>query len=202
MRRRTTGGAVVVAISLSVFAYAQEGKPVYIRDNDGRLVQAARVLNPGDVPPKSALYGITVVDSAEGNSAVVSATSRGSLLQVGDRIDEVQLAGMKDRERNVNPGYFKYQVWTVSDFYRLAAQCVETCLVRLRTLENMKYNYVRADGGAQTTLVGPRSFAYLPVGTGAGFGQELDETSGGVAKYVDLRTGERFGPPASVVFGR
>jgi hypothetical protein len=44
-------------------------------------------------------------------------------------------------------------------------------------------------------------FGYLPVGTGKGFGVELDEESGAVAKYVDLRTGERFGPPASAVFG-
>jgi hypothetical protein len=40
-------------------------------------------------------------------------------------------------------------------------------------------------------------FGYLPVGTGNGFGVALDETSGAVANYVDLRTGDRFGPPAS-----
>ena len=149
-------------------------------------------MNPGDVPRASALYGITVVESAEGNSAIVSVTGPGSLLQVGDRIDEVQLPGIKDRERQVNPGYWTYQVWTVSDFYRLAAQCVETCLVRLRSVESRRY-------GPWTD---PRAFAYLPVGTGAGFGVELDEQSGAVAKYVDLRTGERFAPPASVGFAR
>lgn len=45
-------------------------------------------------------------------------------------------------------------------------------------------------------------FGYLPVGTGEGFGVELDETSGAVAYYVDIRTGERFGPPASAVLVR
>jgi hypothetical protein len=193
MALRTTGGAVVVTIILSAFAHAQDGKPVYIRNNDGMLVRAPRLLNPGDVPSTSALYGITVVESAEGNSAIVSATSRGSLLQVGDRIDEVQLPGVKDRERHgMNSNYWTYQVWTASDFYRLAAQCVETCLVRLRTIESTRYEH----------WTGPRAFAYLPVGTGKGFGAELDEASGTVAKYVDLRTGERFSPPSSVVFGR
>jgi hypothetical protein len=193
MQRRTTGGAVVVAITLAAVAHAQQANPVYIRNNDGMLVPAARVLNPGDVPTTSALYGITVVESAEGNSAIVSATSPGSLLRVGDRIDEVQLPGIKDRERHgSNSNYWTYQVWNVSDFYRLAARCVATCLVRLRTVESTKYEH----------WAGPRAFAYLPVGTGVGFGQELDEASGIVAKYVDLRTGERFGPPVSVVFGR
>jgi len=157
------------------------------------LVSAPRLLNPGDVPPTSALYGITVVESAEGNSAIVSATRPGSLLQVGDRIDEVQLPGIKNRERHgMNSGYWPYQVWSASDFYRLAARCVETCLVRLRSVESVRYTY----------WTGPRAFAYLPVGTGAGFGVELDEESGTVAKYVDLRTGERFSPPSSLVFGR
>jgi len=193
MRLRTTGGAVVVAITLSALAHAQEGNPVYIRNNEGRLVQAPRLLNPADVPRTSALYGITVVESLEGNSAIVSATSPGSLLRIGDRIDEVQLPGIKDRERHgTNSGYWTYQVWTASDFYRLAARCVESCLVRLRTVESTKYEH----------WAGPRAFAYLPVGTGAGFGVELDEQSGAAAKYVDLKTAERFGPPASVVFGR
>jgi len=192
MRRRIIGGVVVAAIAMSALAHAQQANPVYIRNNDGMLVPAPRVLNAGDVPQTSALYGITVVESLEGNSAIVS-KSPNSLLQVGDRIDEVQLPGIKDRERHgLNSNYWTYQVWNVSDFYRLAAQCVETCLVRLRTVESTR-------NGLWT---GPRAFAYLPVGTGAGFGQELDETSGTVAKYVDLRTGERFGPPASVVFGR
>jgi hypothetical protein len=182
-----------VAVTLSAFAQAQQGKQVYIRNNDGMLVPAPRVLNPGDVPQTSALYRITVTESLEGNSAIVSAVSPGSLLQIGDRIDEVQLPGIKDRERHgLNSNYWPYQVWNVSDFYRLAAQCVDTCLVRLRTVESTR-------NGPWT---GPRAFAYLPIGTGAGFGQELDETSGSVAKYVDLRTGERFGPPAAVVFGR
>ena len=193
MRQRVIGGAVMAAIAMCALAHAQQGNPVYVRNNDGMLVPAPRVLNPGDVPPTSALYGITVAESLEGNSAIVSAVSPGSLVQIGDRIDEVQLPGIKDRERQfLHSNYWTYQVWTVSDFYRLAAQCVETCLVRLRTVESTK-------NGPWT---GPRAFAYLPVGTGAGFGQELDETSGRVAKYVDLRTGERFGPPASVVFGR
>jgi len=183
----------MAAIAMCALAHAQQPNPVYIRNNDGMLVPASRVLNPGDVPPTSALYGITVVQSLEGNSAIVSAKSPGSLLQVGDRIDEVQLPGIKDRERHgLNSNYWTYQVWTVSDFYRLAAQCVETCLVRLRTLESTRYEH----------WTGPRAFAYLPVGTGKGFGQELDEKSGSAANYVDLRTGERFGPPASIVFGR
>lgn len=191
MGLRTTGGAVIVALSLSTITHAQQG-PVYVHDNDGRLVQVPRALNSADVPRTSALYGITVVETAEGNSAIVSATSPDSLLHVGNRIDEVQLPGTKNRERQVNPGYWPYQVWTASDFYRLAAQCVEACLVRLRTTESTRYDH----------WTGPRAFAYLPVGTGAGFGAELDEASGNVAAYVDLRTGQRFGPPASFVFGR
>jgi hypothetical protein len=154
---------------------------------------AARVLKPSDVPSASALYGITVVDSPDGKSVIVSAASAGSLLRIGDRVDEVQLPGIKDRERHVNPGYWPYQVWTASDFYRLAAKCVDTCLVRLRSIENLPYS---------RPISGPRVFAYVPVGTGAGFGAELDETNGSVAAYVDLRTGERFGPAASAVFGR
>ena len=193
MRLRTTGGALIVAVTLAALTQAQQNNPVYIRNNDGRLVPAPRVLNPGDVPSTSALYGVTVVESAEGNSAIVSATSPGSLLQTGDRIDEVQLPGIKDRERHgINSGYWPYQVWTTSDFYRLAAQCVETCLVRLRTIENTRYEH----------WAGPRAFGYLPVGTGAGFGVELDQERRAVANYVDLRTGDRFGPSASVVFGR
>ena len=193
MRLRMTGLAAVVAITLSALTQAQQSGPVDIRDNDGRLVVAPRVLNPGDVPPASTLYGITIVDAPNGKSVIVSATPTGSLLQVGDRVDEIQLPGIKDRQRHVNPGYWPYQVWTASDFYRLAAKCTETCLVRLRSVEELadsRYNNA------------PRVFAYLPVGTGVGFGAELDEDSGAVAKYVDLRTGERFGPPASVVFGR
>ena len=190
MRLGTAGGAVVVAITLSALAQAQQ---VDIRDDAGRLVTAARALNPTDVPRTSALYGITVVDAQDGKSVVVSAIGTGSLLHVGDRVDEVQLPGIKDRIRHVNPGYWPYQVWTPSDFYRLASKCVKACLVRLRSLENLRDSrYSNA----------PRVFAYLPVGTGGGFGAELDETNGNVAAYVDLHTGERFGPSASMVFGR
>jgi hypothetical protein len=193
MRLRMTGVAAVVSMTLSALIQAQQGGPVDIRDNDGRLIVAPRVLNPGDVPPASILYGITTADAPDGKSVIVRATPTGSLLQVGDRVDEIQLPGIKDRQRNVNPGYWPYQVWNASDFYRLAAKCTETCLVRLRSVEDL------ADSRYSNA---PRVFAYLPVGTGAGFGVELDEDSGAVAKYVDLRTGERFGPPASAVFGR
>jgi hypothetical protein len=190
MRLGTAFGTMVVATALPALTLAQQ---VDIRDNDGRLVTAARLLNPNDVPPTSALYGITVVDSLEGKSVIVRATSGPSLFQVGDRVDEVQLPSIKDRQRHVNPGYWPYQVWTASDFYRLAAKCVDTCLVRLRSIESLP---------TPGRIGDPRLFAYLPVGTGAGFGVELDETSGSAANYVDLRTGERFGPPASAVFGR
>ena len=188
---RMAVAAVVVAITSS--AQAQQRDPVDVRDSDGRLVTAARQLNPADVPSSSALYGITVVDSPDGKSVIVRATSGPSALQVGDRVDEVQLPGIKDRQRHVNPGYWPYQVWTASDFYRLATKCADACLVRLRAVEDLPDSrYSNA----------PRLFGYVPAGSGAGFGVELDETSGNVAHYVDLRTGERFGPPASVVFGR
>ena len=122
MRLQRTGTAVLAATALSALVHAQDGNPVYIRNNDGQLMQAARVLNPADVPRTSALYGVTVIESAEGNSAIVSAATPGSLLRVGDRIDEVQLPGIANRERHgSNSGYWTYQVWTVSDFYRLAA---------------------------------------------------------------------------------
>jgi len=156
---------------------------------------ASRALNPADVPPNAALYGITVIESPEGRGVIVSALTGASLLRVGDRVDEIQLPGVKDRERNANPGYWPYQVLTPSDFYRLAAKCLDACLVRLRGIESTRF-------GVSQTISGPRVFGYLPVGSGAGFGMELDEASGNVADYVDLRTGDRFAPPASVVFGR
>jgi len=152
-------------------------------------------LTPADVAPNSALYGITVAESPEGRGVIVIALSASSLLQIGDRVDEIQLPGVKDRERNANPGYWPYQVLTPSDFYRLAAKCLDACLVRLRGIESTRF-------GTSQTISGPRVFGYLPVGTGAGFGAELDETKGNVAADVDLRTGERFGPPASTVFRR
>jgi hypothetical protein len=192
---RLLSTTVVVLVALSVIADAQQPTPVAIRDDNGRWSMAARLLNPADVPMSSALHGITVIDSPEGRGTIVTAASASSLLRVGDRVDEIQLPGVKDRERQVNPGYWPYQVWTASDFYRLAAKCLDACLVRLRGVESTRF-------GLSQTLSGPRVFAYLPVGTGAGFGVELEEESGTVAKYVDLRTGERFGPPASVVFGR
>jgi len=193
MRLLRTTGAVIV--TLSTFTLAQQSTPVAIRDDTGRWVMAVRPLNPADVPTNSALYGITVVDAPEGKGTIVTATGAEALLRVGDRVDEIQLPGIKDRQRNANPGYWAYQVWTASDFYRLAAKCVDVCLVRLRGVESTRF-------GLSQTISGPRVFAYMPVGTGAGFGMELDEASGAVADYVDLRTGERFGPPASVVFDR
>jgi hypothetical protein len=182
-----------MAITLSTLALAQQGSLVAIRGDDGRFVMADRVLNPTDVPPASPLYGIAVVDAPDGKSVIVRATSGPSPLQVGDRVDEIQLPGINDRQRHVNPGYWNYQVWTASDFYRLATTCVDACLVRLRAIENLpESRYSNA----------PRLFGYVPVGSGAGFGVELDETSGHETNFVDLRTGERFGPPASMVFGR
>jgi hypothetical protein len=195
MRVRTAATAVMLTVTLSALAFAQQHKQVAIRADDGRWVMASRALNPADVPPNAPLYGIAVIESPEGRGVIVSALSGSSLLRIGDRIDEIQLPGIKDRERNANPGYWPYQVLTPSDFYRLAAKCVESCLVRLRGIESTRF-------GLSQTLSGPRVFGYLPVGTGAGFGVELDDDSGAVATYVDLRSGERFGPPASVAFGR
>ena len=186
MRLRTTGLIAVAVLTLSALAHAQQ---VAIRADDGRWIMADRALNPTDVPHNSALYGITVVGSPEGRGVIVSALAGGSLLKIGDRLDEVQLPGVKDRERQASIGYWPYQVWTPSDFYRLAAKCLEACLVRLRGVESTRF-------GLSQTISGPRVFGYLPVGTGTGFGVKLDETSGNVAQYVDLRTGERFGPPA------
>ena len=176
--------AVLMSLALSALVHAQQ---VAIRGDDGRFVMAARLLNPTDVPPTSALHGISVVDAQDGKSVVVSATSEPSLLHTGDQVDEIQLPGIKDRERTVNPSYWPYQVWTASDFYRLAAKCVEVCLVRLRSADNLpESRYSNA----------PRVFGYLPVGAGQGFGVELDEANGTATRYVDLRTGERFSPPA------
>jgi hypothetical protein len=187
MRRQTAGAAVVAAITLSALAHAQQGGSVTARADNGRWTTVERAATPADVPPASALFGIVVSNGPEGRSAIVTATpSKGSPLQIGDRIDEVQLPGVVARQRQTNPGYWSYQVWTPADFYRLAMHCLDGCLVRLRTAESTPW---------------PRVFAYLPVGDPA-FTPARDETSQRILAYVDARTGERFGPPASAVFGR
>ena len=184
MRLRTASGAVVVAITLSAPAHTQESRPVVVRADNGRWTTAERTLSPADVPPTSALFGIVVTNGPEGRSAIVTAIgSKSSPLRIGDRIDEVQLPGVVNRQGQTNPGYWSYQVWTSADFYRLAVQCLNGCLVRLRTAESTPW---------------PRVFAYLPVGDPA-FTAARDETSGRIQAYVDPRTGERFGPPASLV---
>ena len=183
MRLRTASTAMVVALALSALAHAQQGSQVVVRADDGRWTTANRASNPADVPPVSALFGIIVTDAPEGRSAIVSAVREGrSPLRVGDRIDEVQLPGVVDRQRQASPGYWPYQVWTPADFYRLAAKCLHGCLVRLRNEENTKW---------------PRVFAYLPVGNEAAFIAAREEATGHILAYVDLRTGERFAPPAS-----
>ncbi len=50
-------------------------------------------------------------------------------------------------------------------------------------------------------MSGPRVFAYLPIGPATEFVAAQDG-DGSVAAYVDVRTGEKFGPTASAVFGR
>ncbi len=185
--------ASLVAISFSALAVAQE--PVTIRRDDGRWGTADRAWALEDVPASSPLYGIRVTDSPDHRSVIVEAgTDRRSPLLLGDRLDEVQLPGILDRERQANPGYWPYQVWNASDFYRLAAQCLAGCLVRLRGAESTTY------GGSQA-MSGPRVFAYLPIGPGGEFAATQDR-DGSVAAYVDVRTGEQFGPAASAVFRR
>jgi len=46
MRLRMAGVAAVVSMTLSAFTQAQQGGPVDMRDNDGRLIVAPRVLTP------------------------------------------------------------------------------------------------------------------------------------------------------------
>jgi hypothetical protein len=131
------------------------------------------------------LFGITIIDSPNRRSVVVDGITANSPLNRGDCIDEVQLPGIENRERQSNPRYWPYQVWSASDFYRLVAKCVEGCLVRLRSIADTSW---------------PQTFAYLPVGPKTSFQPARNEQDGSVVAYVDTRTGERFGPAALVGF--
>ena len=176
---------VTMASVLGLRVWAQQ--PAAIRGDDGRWIIANRTWDTRDVPRTSALSGITVIDSPNHRSVIVNSASADRPLIRGDRIDEVQLPGVENRERQSNPGYWPYQVWSASDFYRLAAKCVEGCLVRLRSADDTPW---------------PREFAYLPVGPTRWFSSALNTQDGTLVGYVDMRTGERFGPAASVVFRR
>jgi hypothetical protein len=163
---------------------AQTPSPAVARDADGRWQPQLRPLTASDVPAISALRGVVVGETPDGRSTAVFRVNADSPLHVGDRIDEIQNAGLSDREHQANPGYWPYQVWTTADFYRLAAQCVPDCLVRLRDAE-----------GAQR----PRAFGYQLIGSSTGF---RETTVGNVTAYVDVRTGEHFSPLASAVLPR
>jgi hypothetical protein len=168
---------------------------VFVRAADGRWEPQARRLTASDVPLKSPLHGVEVIDSPGGRSATVVRVGSASHtdLRPGDLVDEIQLAGLTDRERQANPGYWPYQVWAASDFYRLAVQCTPGCLVRLRGVESTTF-------GISQTLSGPRVFGYRRLGAGSGFAETLDDSATKVAGYVDARTGDRFAPAASTAF--
>jgi len=182
----TAALTMMIVLPLPALAQGPSG-PAFIRGDDGRWIAANRTWNTKDVPRTSALFGITVVDSPNRRSVILDGVTANAPLNRGDWIDEVQLPGIENRERQSNPGYWPYQVWSASDFYRLAAKCVEGCLVRLRSIAETPW---------------PKKFAYLPVGPTTFFRPAFNEQDGSVVAYVDTRTGERFAPAASVGFRR
>jgi hypothetical protein len=169
--------------------------PSFVRGADGRWERQTQKQTLSEVPTESPLHGVEVIDSPGGRSATVVwvDASASTDLRPGDLVDEIQLPGLPDRERQANPGYWPYQVWGSADFYRLAVQCAPSCLVRLRGSESTRF-------GASQTVSGPVVFGYKLLGSGTGFQQTLDPSSTKVAGYVDTRTGERFEPSAATAF--
>src|SRR5579864_6334893 len=183
---KSTVVAFAAILSPVIAAQDQNGGRVAVRADDGRWTVADRPWQPRDVSASSPLYRIRVADSPDAKSAIVIATTEDSPLKVGDRIDEIQLPGLRDREKLASAGHWRYQVSSASDFCGLAAKCVPGCLVRLRGVE-------RTTVGLSHTISGPRVFAYVPLGADSGFAPVRDE-SGAVTEYVDVQTGEHFGP--------
>jgi hypothetical protein len=162
---------------------ADAGRPV-----GGQKVSepAAIVASASNVPSTSALDGVKVGRSPGGKSVVIISVDGRSpaanFLSPGYVVDEIQLGGLLDREQQPRPGYWPYQVWSPSDFSRLAALCMPECLVRLR---------VSFDDGSNA-----RQFGYTRVGNGAAFHETLDATLTRLTGYVDAVTDEYFGPAA------
>jgi hypothetical protein len=174
---------------------AGSDQPRSVRAADGRWESQTQAPRASDVPLTSPLRGVEVIDSPGGRSATVVRIDAGAQtdLRPGDLVDEIQIAGLPDRERQANPGYWPYQVWGASDFYRLAVQCAPGCLVRLRGGESTRF-------GLSQTLSGPRVFGYKRLGAGTRFLEVLDDSAQQVAEYIDTQTGEHFGPAASIAF--
>ena len=188
--RRLLLACMAAALASAVAAQQQSG--VAVKGPDGRWTTRERPWNASDVPVESALAGVRVDGNAWSRSVVVTAiTDKNAPLHVGDLIDEVQLPGIPNREARVAEGAWPYQVWDASDFYRLAMRCTSGCLVRLRGT---------ADTAPEPTqrVCCPLEFGYVLVGSGARFAPVRDQGSG----FIDVQTRERFGPAASVVFGR
>lgn len=186
MQRWITAAVMTLSVlGLRVSAQQPNGPATVIRADDGRWVTANRAWDARDVPRTSALFGVTVLESPNNRSVIVNGVTVNGPLIRGDWIDEVQLPGVENRQKQSSPGYWPYQVWSASDFYRLAAKCVEGCLVRLRKVEDTPW---------------PHQFAYLPIGSTTPFTATLNPQDGRVVAYVDARTGERFGPAASGLF--
>lgn len=188
MQRWITAAVMMLTVlALRALAHEPSRPAVAVRADDGRWVTTNRAWDTRDVPRTSALFGVTVIESPNRRSVIVNGVTVNGPLIRGDWIDEVQLPGVENREKQSNPGYWPYQVWSASDFYRLAAKCVEGCLVRLRKIEDTPW---------------PREFAYLPIGPTTSFVPALNGQDGSVVAYIDTLTGERFGPAATGLFRR
>ena len=176
-------------------ATVSDGK-AFVRGADGRWEPLTRQLTDSDIPSSSPLRGVKVKDSSDGKSAtVVQADTVRSSLHPGDLVDEIQIAGILNRKRQANPGFWPYQVWGASDFYRLAVQCASECLIRLRGPESTTF-------GVSQTVSGPRVFGYILIGSGPGFRETLDDSARKTTGFIDTQTGEPFGPPASTAFAQ
>ena len=160
----------------------------------GRAVGGQTVSEPdaivpsaSHVPSTSALDGVKVGRSPGGKSVVIISVDGRSpaanALFPGYVVDEIQLGGLLNREQQPRPGYWPYQVWSPSDFSRLAALCIPECLVRLR---------VSFDDGSNA-----RQFGYARIGDGAAFHETFDATLTRLTGYVDAVTDEYFGPAAA-----
>jgi hypothetical protein len=193
--------AVLVLVAPHRLAGQAQNQPAssdgegFVRAADGRWERRSQTLTASQVPVASPLRGVEVVNSPGGRSVTVVRVGAAAHtdLRPGDLVDEIQIAGLSDRERQANPGYWPYQVWAASDFYRLAVQCTPGCLVRLRSAESTTMGDGRTPGG-------PRSFGYKLLGSGTGFRRTFDASAANVAGYIDNQTGERFGPAASTAF--
>ncbi len=189
-----TGGALLIVLAMAFGAGAQDGSAI-VRADDGRWATRDHQWALADVSSSSALHGVVVGDSPDERAAIVTAIALPGLpLHVGDRVDEIQLPGIANRQQQSNPGYWPYQVWRAADFYRLASRCRTGCLVRLRGAQ-------AATTYAESSTPGPLAFGYVRVGEPTAF-RAVHGADGAVNSYLDAVTGEQFGPLASSVFGQ